>query len=56
MKNKNLRRLSILVSAQTAYHLDNLARMAGYREIGRVVDKLTREHMIAMKGRDAVDL
>ena len=34
MKNKNLRRLSILVTAQTAYHLDNLARMAGYREIG----------------------
>ena len=56
MKSKNLRRLSILVTAQTAYHLDNLARMAGYQEIGRVVDKLTREHMIAMKGRDAVDL
>lgn len=56
MKSKNLHRLSILVTAQTAYHLDNLARMAGYREIGRVVDKLTREHMIAMKGRDAVDL
>ena len=34
MKNKNLRRLSILVTAQTAYHLDNLARMADIERLG----------------------
>lgn len=50
MKNKNLRRLSILITAQTAYHLYEYARLAGYKEIGKVVDKLVREHQ-AMRGR-----
>lgn len=50
MKNKNLRRLSILITAQTAYHLYEYARLAGYKEIGKVVDKLVREKMIEMKG------
>lgn len=49
MKNKNLRRLSILITAQTAYHLYEYARLAGYKEIGKVVDKLVREHQ-AMRG------
>lgn len=34
MKNKNLRRLSILVSAQTAYHLDNLDEWRGIERLG----------------------
>lgn len=42
MKNKNLRRLSVLVNSQTEYHLYQLAQMAGYKEIGRVIDKLVR--------------
>ena len=50
MKNKNLRRLSVLVNSQTEYHLYQLAQMAGYKEIGRVIDKLVREKMIALKG------
>ena len=48
MSNKNLRHLSLLVTSQTAYNLQRLAQMAGYREIGRVVDKLVREKMIAL--------
>lgn len=49
MKNKkNLRRVSLLVTAQTVYNLERLATMCGYREIGQVVDKLTREKMISM--------
>lgn len=40
---KNLRRVSIVVTAQTLYHLNRLAAMSGYKEIGRVVDKLVRE-------------
>ena len=56
MSNKNLRRLSLLVTSQTAYNLQRLAQMAGYREIGRVVDKLVREKMITLKGGDADDL
>jgi len=50
MKNKNLRRLSALVNSQTEYHLHQLAHMAGYKEIGRVIDKLVREKMITLKG------
>ena len=49
MKNKNLRRLSVLVNSQTEYHLYQLAQRAGYKEIGRVIDKLVREKMIALK-------
>ena len=55
MSNKNFRRLSVLVTSQTAYNLQRLAQMAGYRETGRVVDKLVREKMMNLKGSDSVD-
>ena len=48
MSKKNMRRISILVTAQTAYNLDRLAAMCGYREIGQVVDKLTQEKMLSL--------
>lgn len=48
MSKKNMRRISILVTAQTAKNLERLAFMCGYREIGMVVDKLTREKMISL--------
>ncbi len=47
-EKKNLRRISIVVTAQTKTNLERLAAVAGYREIGRVVDKLTREKMLAL--------
>lgn len=47
---KNLRRVSLLVTAQTAYNLEKLADMCGYREKGHVVDKLVREKMLMMNG------
>lgn len=51
MADKNLRRVSVLVTAQTAYNLERLAYMAGYgRKTGRVIDKLVREKMIALSG------
>ena len=43
MANKNRRRVSILVSSQTLYHLQNMARLCGYKDMGHVVDKLVRE-------------
>ena len=49
MEKKNMRRLSVLVTAQTAKNLERLAAVCGYRELGRVVDKLTREKMLSMK-------
>lgn len=48
MKNKNLRKISILVSSQTAYNLEKLARMDN-SSMGRVVDKLTRDRMVYLK-------
>ena len=39
MNKKNMRRIHILVTAQTAKNLEKLAAMAGYFEIGRVVDE-----------------
>ena len=45
---KNLRRISVLVTAQTAHNLDRLADMCGLRDQGRVIDKLVREKMISL--------
>lgn len=33
----------VLVTAQTAYNLEKLAAMCGYKEQGRIIDKLVRE-------------
>lgn len=46
---KNLRKLTITVTAQTAYHLKEMADAYGHRDPGRVVDKLVREHQMAAK-------
>lgn len=40
--------ISIVVTAQTKGNLERLAAVCGYSEIGRVVDKLTREKMISL--------
>lgn len=47
-KKKNLRRISIIVTVQTKGNLERLAAVCGYSEIGRVVDKLTREKMLSL--------
>ena len=39
-EKKNMRRISVLVTAQTAYNLDKLADMCGYRERGHVTMSL----------------
>ena len=45
-RKKNLRRISTTVTAQTLYNLEKLAAACGYKDIGRVIDKLTREKML----------
>lgn len=45
MGKKNLRRISILVTAQTAYNLQRLADMAQVKEPGMIVDKLVRDRL-----------
>ena len=47
-RKTNLRRLNVLVTAQTLYNLDRLAKMEGDRNIGRAIDKLTREKMMRL--------
>lgn len=44
MKNRNLRRINIVVTAQTLWHLRRLAAMSGWgeKDLGRVIDKLVR--------------
>ncbi len=49
MGNKNLRRLSCLVTAQTMGNLERLAVMDGCGDVGRIVDKLTREKMLSLR-------
>ena len=49
MNRKNLRRISMVVTAQTAANLEKLAQMDGKPSIGRVVDKLVREKMISLR-------
>ena len=46
---KNLRRLSVRITAQTQYNLERLAQMGGCRDLGRVIDKLTREKMLSLR-------
>ena len=52
MNKKNMRRVSMLVTAQTLGNLEKLAAMSGYREVGRVVDKLVREKMISLNSQE----
>ena len=46
MTNKNRRRISVLVSSQTLYHLENMAQFCGHKDLGRVIDKLVREKRV----------
>ena len=48
-ENKNLRRLRCLVTAQTRGNLERLAQMDGCGDVGRMVDKLTRDKMLALR-------
>lgn len=53
--NRNLRRISIVVTAQTVGSLAYLSKMCGYPELGMVVDKLTREKMVNLRTWSQVD-
>ena len=49
MKKQHKRKLTVRVTPQTAYNLERLAAMAGAKGPGRVVDKLVREKMLALR-------
>lgn len=46
--NKNLRRKTYTVTAQTAYNIQRLAQVCGCPE-GRIIDKLVREKLISLR-------
>ena len=48
---KNLRRVSVVVTTQTLYHLNHMAAMNGWgeRDLGRVIDKLVRTLQLDQK-------
>lgn len=48
LNRRNLRKLTIKVTPQTAYNLHRLADM-GNIPVGRVVDKLVRDRMIELR-------
>ncbi len=52
MDKRNLRRLNCLVTAQTYGNLEKMAKICGYKEIGRVIDKLVREKMLSLRVDD----
>lgn len=53
-RKKNLRRVSVVITAQTKYNLEKLAAHCGYHDIGRVIDKLTREKMLDNRNLSAM--
>ena len=54
MDKKNLRRIKCTVTEQTLYNLEHMAAAMGTSNIGRVIDKLTREKMIEMKSTKGI--
>ena len=53
MRNKNMRRVTLLVTAQTAWHIKNLSKIARCSQ-GCIVDKLVRDRMVSLKeGRNS---
>ena len=40
---KNKRRISVLVTAQTLWHLQQAAAEAGHQDPGKVIDQLVRD-------------
>lgn len=51
MNKKNLRRVPVVVTAQTLWHLKRLAAMNGWgeKDLGRVIDKIIRERCATEK-------
>ena len=50
---RRMRRLSVLVTPQTFWHLARIAKMAGFGDnLGRVIDKLVREKVMELRGEE----
>ena len=50
MSKNPTRKITVRVSPQPAYNLELLMAMSGAKSAGRVIDKLVRDRMLALKG------
>ncbi len=48
-EKQHTQKMTVRVTAQTAYNLERLMLMSGQKTPGRVVDKLVREKMLALR-------
>ena len=48
MSKHNRRRVSVLISSQTLYHLEQMAQFCGHKDLGCVIDKLVREKRLSI--------
>ena len=48
MPKYNRRRVSVLISSQTLYHLQQMAQFCGHKDLGRAIDKLVREKRLSI--------
>lgn len=55
MSKKPTRKITLRVSPQTAYNLELLTAMSGSKSVGRVVDKLVRDRMLALRAKRMED-
>ncbi|MCX4256518.1 MAG: hypothetical protein OSJ54_06280 [Oscillospiraceae bacterium] len=51
-KKSATRKISVQVTAQTAYNLERLAEISKVGTKGRVIDKLVREKMLSIRATD----
>lgn len=49
MSKRPTRKIVVRVTPQTAYNLELLMAMSGAQSVGRVIDKLVRDRMLALK-------
>ena len=52
MKKQHTQKMTVRVTAQTAYNLERLMLMSGHKTPGHLVDKLVREKILALRGRN----
>ncbi len=50
-QRQRTRKVTVRVTPQTAFNLERLMQLSGQKTPGRVVDKLVREKMLALRSR-----
>lgn len=50
-QRQKTRKVTVRVTPQTAFNLERLMQISGQKTPGRVVDKLVREKMLALRSR-----